>query len=138
MSEPLDLDAIEARASKATEGPWTHEPSKYIRQRYVTTQSESRTIWHATNEVFEPADAEFIAHARTDVPALVARVRELEARNTNLGIARVRAADALDRVALYGKNLTEVFRPETTECEIGGEILLRIVTNPLPSEGGPR
>lgn len=24
MSEPLDLDAIEARAEKATSGPWTY------------------------------------------------------------------------------------------------------------------
>ena len=48
----LDLDAIEARADAATDGPW----------------------------VVKLLDAEFIAHARTDVPALVAALREARAK----------------------------------------------------------
>ncbi|NIL77670.1 hypothetical protein [Rhodococcus sp. B10] len=75
----LDLQAILDRADAATEGPWRTEPSKYVRQRYVVQTDTRRTIWHATNDVFEAIDAEFIAAARTDVPLLVARVRELEA-----------------------------------------------------------
>lgn len=47
---PLDLDAIEARANASTDSPWA----------FAAT-----------------ADAHFIAHARTDVPALCAEIRRL-------------------------------------------------------------
>lgn len=71
-----------------------------------------------------------------DVPALIARVRELEARNTNLGIARARSADALDRVAVYGQRLNQMFPTHTVHAEVGREITRLITTNPLPSEQG--
>jgi hypothetical protein len=53
----IDLDAIEARANAATPGPWKE----------------------GSNDVYSVRNAAFIAAARTDVPALIARVRELEA-----------------------------------------------------------
>ena len=68
------LDEIEARTRAATEGPWT----------WATHSTADGDEW----AVFSPADwalatnrggwghdAEFIAHARTDVPALVAVAR---------------------------------------------------------------
>ncbi len=80
MPEPLDLDAIKKRCDAATEGPWI--------EREDNDEPAWRVVWspfpldvcsvcpHMTH--VEP-NAAFIAHARTDVPALVARVRELEA-----------------------------------------------------------
>jgi hypothetical protein len=85
--EPLDIEAIEARANAATPGPW-----------HITTDPGDIVVW-ATNEpedsnfvgnvgggrvqqcvIFDcdVANGEFIAHARTDVPALVAEVRKLQ------------------------------------------------------------
>ena len=72
------LDEIEARANAATEGPWYHRgdqdevpqvmgPLKEV--GHLLTQS-----WIAY-KVCERPDAEFIAHAREDVPALVAALR---------------------------------------------------------------
>ena len=68
------LDEIEARTTAATEGPWT----------WATHSTADGDEW----AVFSPADwalatnrdgwgydAEFIAHARHDVPALVAALR---------------------------------------------------------------
>jgi hypothetical protein len=83
-SEPaLDLDAIEARANAATPGPW--EASRQIGKKghcYVAqvfgpdalgglSLAQMDVLPNAT------ADAAFIAHARSDVPALVAEVRRL-------------------------------------------------------------
>lgn len=73
------LDAIEARANAATEGPWrwTNE----LRQRLVTGDNpddltDARELIRCA-ALMHPgqADAAFIAHARTDVPTLVAALR---------------------------------------------------------------
>lgn len=62
MTAAKRLDEIEARLSAATPGPWT------------------RTQWEEEQPgVPWDADAEFIAHAREDVPALIAVVRKVEA-----------------------------------------------------------
>ena len=57
---------------------------------------------------------------------------------TDLDLDDIQALhDALDRVASYGLNLTEVFRPHTAEHEVGGEIIRRIKMNPPPVGGKP-
>lgn len=71
-----ELKEIEARASAATPGPWVHD----------TVQSESAVIcghapgvvceWRKGAAAFD--DCDFIAHAREDVPALIAEVRRLQ------------------------------------------------------------
>jgi hypothetical protein len=62
----LDLDAIEARAEAASEGPWSNVDGAssmiHCEDGYVGT-------------VPFPPNAYFIAHARTDIPALVAELR---------------------------------------------------------------
>jgi len=78
----MNLDAIERRANAATHGPWgalimhgvasVHAPSCYVYTNDPLEDTHPDTIarWGR--------DAIFIASARTDVPALIARVRELE------------------------------------------------------------
>ncbi len=84
---PEKLKEIEARCEAASEGPWDyqyeadgaydlwsrklHEVPSLLGQ--IDTDEDDH---HATNE----ANATFIAHARTDVPDLIARVKELEER----------------------------------------------------------
>lgn len=65
----LDLDAIDARADKATVGPWTLGPTP----DYEVTMADGRPL-HAT---WFGSDARFVAAARSDVPALCAEVRRL-------------------------------------------------------------
>jgi len=79
----IDLDAIEARANAATDGPW--EPERYFWKRkgypfgdcWAWGISDSHGEIAAAVDDLETteANAAFIAHARTDVPALVALVR---------------------------------------------------------------
>jgi hypothetical protein len=84
----LDLDAIRARAEAATDGPWAHVIEQDGDESGPNGQDAPTRSWFIPAEAdadFEPtfyqvgaiADAEFIAHARTDVPALVAEVERL-------------------------------------------------------------
>jgi hypothetical protein len=90
VTAPLDLDAIEARAEAATEGPWQYdgmplrEDAEY--GHIVTgggtpgSMREHQICWVGeTLNLRAPEDAEFIAHARVDVPALLAEVERLRA-----------------------------------------------------------
>lgn len=79
-----DINAIRKRCDAATPGPWV----------VATNGPRDVVITQPIHEMFRVAfreDAEFIAHARTDIPALLARVRELEA-----AMQRVRNAVAGD------------------------------------------
>lgn len=85
----LDLDAIEKRAIQATAGPWETDAS---REGTFIHNGRGFGIIHSSDEDDNFLDLSFAAHARTDVPLLVARVRELEA-------ALDRATQALHRDA---------------------------------------
>lgn len=78
-----DIDAIQQRCDAATPGPWEIIGGN----EYLTGVG----VMVGAPEGISIADAEFIAHARTDIPALLARVRELEA-----AVQRVRNAVAGD------------------------------------------
>lgn len=81
-SEPLTpegLDTIEARANAATEGPWEIRGHEIVRDSYGLATIQS--LWIADIDPVAPADAEFIAHAREDVPALVVELRRLRTEN---------------------------------------------------------
>lgn len=78
---PADLDTIEARADAATPGPWGDD---YIVSSYSGSPIErpriianGRIVAHVMMSDSDVSDADFIAAARTDVPALVAEVRRL-------------------------------------------------------------
>ncbi len=67
MSED-ELKAIEAREKAATKGPWTSNGTSVHGEPPMTAILTA----HFGN-------AEFIAHARKDIPALLAEVRSLRA-----------------------------------------------------------
>lgn len=97
---PLDLDPIKARARAATDGPWAWE---WIAEKsnewavgqafdanghalagriedhddMVETIIERRLVGMNESGHASAADAEFIAHARTDIPALLAEIERL-------------------------------------------------------------
>jgi hypothetical protein len=81
-SEPLDLDAIEARATAALDGPWcTDSWEIYQGTEYEPGISEwiGETCRGTTTAEQDRANAAFVAAARTDVPALLEEVRRLRA-----------------------------------------------------------
>ena len=85
-----DVAAIRARAEAATPGPWRAE------HRHVACTDTSDELDGLGLDVYGPpeasmrgmyeraGDAQFIAHARTDIPALLAHNAELEAERNEL------------------------------------------------------
>lgn len=73
MTAPLDLEAIEARCEAATEGPWEHQSWGDSDYDVVTETDPSVSVCRPRLG----GDSVFIAHAREDIPALVAEVRRL-------------------------------------------------------------
>lgn len=85
-----ELAAIEARAAAATPGPWEWSERVRLvsRSRWVgdaspevSDDAEPLPIIVTDGGVYPPhgADRPFLAHARTDVPTLLAEVRRLRA-----------------------------------------------------------
>ena len=74
----LDLDAIGARAEAATPGPWFRVIDTDVCRLADGTHPEV-AVCLRTEDVgvvqSHEANADFIAHARADVPALVAELR---------------------------------------------------------------
>lgn len=90
---PEELEAIRERAEKATPGPWEAKmvhPFMDGRGQYRVGPSMPGGF---QGTVF-PGDAEFIAHAREDVPKLLAEVQRLhanleQARDNALAVERM-------------------------------------------------
>ena len=98
-AEALDLDAIQKRADAATGGPWLPD------ERHVLKPDKPESTWDGTVIASVPDDefglyefgnTEFIAHARTDVPALVAAVR---ARDAEVAELKAKIAESQEIVA---------------------------------------
>ena len=109
----LDLDAIEARANAATPGPWTTErpapltegPAAGLRPGVciaaTSPSKENRVYANPPGGQYPSADQRFIAHARTDVPALADEVRRLRAALTSLSNDADHALSVLETVRRY-------------------------------------
>lgn len=83
---PERLAEIEAREKAATAAPWTREkpgicPQTGFREgvAVAATLGNQMIYAHPPGGQFPSADANFIAHARQDIPDLVAEVRRLRA-----------------------------------------------------------
>lgn len=73
----IDLDAIKARAEAATPGPWEADASEIYGPGRVWLAESCRLHDDLSYDPQSDRDAAFIAHARTDVPELVAGVESL-------------------------------------------------------------
>ena len=102
----IDTKAIEEREAKATPGPWTQEAWLEILKSAVQADVNEHDFnkeafriladW-PTKEVLQ--DADFIAHARTDIPSLLSAVKEKDAEIALLRKALARAAHVLTEMA---------------------------------------
>lgn len=73
------LKEIEARANAATRGPWRFNADQdFYEGPCVETLSGEYVAETAKDKDFGVKDVKFIAHSRTDIPALLAMIREQE------------------------------------------------------------
>ena len=107
-----DLDAIRQRCEAATPGPWGFSS---FERRYIlddttdvvgevapTDTGAAITVFSVATGALE--DAEFIALARTDIPALLAYIDDLEHERDGW---KFNACDARDRIAMLEHMLAE-------------------------------
>ena len=98
------LTEIQARVEAATEGPWDDQPNWTDTAR-VVLNGDGEALWDAVG-LMADADADFIAHAREDIPALLAEIDRL----------RGQLADAWGEGAEYAWSKTgEGFNGEYTD-----------------------
>lgn len=101
------LSTIKERAEIATDGPWFPAEMYYVASNIKDIgdgEWTSDTIAEINTD--NPFDAEFIAHAREDVPELVATVEQLYERLAKCESLLGWAHDVLDDVHCYD---TEVY-----------------------------
>lgn len=99
------VEGAEGRASAATEGPWLYQTTTTrtaddieLTARYVLAEGCSVVAGGPADVWFLERDGRFIAHARQDIPALCAKVREQDAEIARLrGIIAEANADEEDR-----------------------------------------
>lgn len=105
-----DREAIRQRAEKATKGPWTAENAE------TREDGSPGNAWGVVSPDFivilhdfvRNVDAEFIAHAREDIPALLAALDVLEAERDRLRVMTDRWDDrAEDATWPYGQGISE-------------------------------
>lgn len=111
-----NLEAIREREQKATEGPWGHSREDMLsylgdgtQVSYIYPRGLSTRIQVATESPVE--DAQFIAHARQDIPALLDYCEELERRVGELEADKRR----LDWIEAQGSIQIEVDINDTVE-----------------------
>ena len=104
MTEPLDLDPIRTRLEAASPGPWRwedwgappvdHEGSAYTLASDELVGSDLLpgltkaicTAARATSSWRNPADAALIAHAPSDIAALIAEVERLRGTDPEMAM----------------------------------------------------
>lgn len=79
------LAQIRERTEKATKGPWVCE-GEYKKTWNYEVRTPSGRIWNIGDAQYHETDpdAKFIAHSRTDIPALLTHIEELRAALNSL------------------------------------------------------
>lgn len=96
----LDLDAIAQRAATATPAPWETEGlSNAIVAPALGLCADGIRPCAVAEDVYMAADRNFIAHARTDVPMLLATIERVRA------VCDQVETDDADHLARYGQHL---------------------------------
>lgn len=127
------LDAIKARTDKATAGPWSRErPASKLEGWHggtVVAGTPGRQTIYADppGGSYPSADCDFIAHARTDVPALLAEVERLRARErATMRVLR----EMLRAYAGNGKGGQMIPLPGQAEVSVLDEAIRRVEALP--------
>lgn len=91
---------IAARAEAATPGPWHRSDDAHSLERYVLSEDATLAISFGYRGNRTQAEAEFVAHAREDIPALLAELAAVRAERDQARVAALNeAADHFDRMA---------------------------------------
>ncbi|WP_028654872.1 hypothetical protein [Nocardioides sp. J54] len=130
----FDEAACRARVEKATEGPWRR--AEQTHGEWFGIHSE----FFALGNIFDAPDAEFIAHARTDFPALLtlldkARAELAEARGEHGGGWFMSQAEWADWSNDLARLVPEEYEADVEQEEIIERALADLVRRAKAAEG---
>jgi BMFP domain-containing protein YqiC len=128
-----DLDAIRARCDAATPGPWgfSRYEKRYLLDETTDVVGEvapgstgaAITVFAVATGALE--DADFIARARTDIPALLAHIEELESRVTYT----VGETEAAHRIAVAEQRFVDEYDQRKAACRVIDELEEQALTH---------
>ncbi|MGE7843942.1 hypothetical protein ACQKNX_24550 [Lysinibacillus sp. NPDC093712] len=99
MMTPEQLNAIKERLAKATPGPWGFDKGDNLREdrrpAVVEHFDYEHGEWFIHGDIADISDATFIAHARQDIPALVAEIERLRAELTDIIVVATEEASSI-------------------------------------------
>lgn len=75
------LRQIKERAARATKGPWRVGPHRGFGEEHDVEGPDGQELSGVRGMFYYRADAEFVAHAREDIPALVESLEDAHARS---------------------------------------------------------
>jgi hypothetical protein len=107
----MSIEEIKAREQAATPGPWEDAVTDvWLGDRHIA-------------EVYAGLDADFIAHARTDIPELIAEVEWLTAENATLKAAKdeinrynIDCTNQCDKLLIENATLKKALEAEKKDC----------------------
>jgi seryl-tRNA synthetase len=117
---PAQLSEIKLMAEKATKGPWTVRSYEGYGYSVIAQDKEISAIDEDTNRVqlLSDDDAKFIAHARQDIPALLAHISELSEK---IGQLEAENRQLIEKVEEFKVNIKRISwrgpRWECPECD---------------------
>ena len=105
----IDIAAIKARADKATAGPWAWNSRHGLGAPNRLVMWPSHEYGCDLDIEGEEADLDFIAHARTDIPDLIAALEASEAARVKAEQERDALKDALTNSCNLLENYIDTF-----------------------------
>lgn len=128
----LDLDAIRRRVPNVYAGPWTVQTGDHGDDNWYVNYATNNPLAGlvATVPDYGANLAEFIAHAREDVPALLAEVERLRQ-------AEAATAKVVNAARAWRAEASELFGDLTDKLLISAvDKLAEVASRPSLSEGG--
>jgi len=119
----INLDEIERRANAATPGPWAVYEKPDPWGYWAVQDADGKDVFDDGSagaeygQTCSIADRDFLVAARTDVPALIARVRELEERLSDTEDRRYRLTQELDEALADYQDLWRTMHEECSRLE---------------------
>lgn len=95
----LDIEVIKKRAEAATKGPWTFIPEDRDNRGAISpvcTFGNDYSYYPTAGQLYDEADGYFMAHARTDIPSLIAELERTRAAAKELREALANYATEAD------------------------------------------
>lgn len=129
-----DLPSIRSRVEGATPGPWTLDADRCVRAPNGLIMAD----WQCADDAGAEADCSFIAHARTDIPALLLALQQVigerdELKNAMWSLLTAREAHLAAEHGCQSPAIVTALEREMTEAHEQARTILLAGTKKAPA-----